>query len=238
MNNYDFIGKSIKCDTWEQMLHLAKLAEEQGYKRNHFRHSDFLENCRLFEAYIVLGELQYTNFVKPYWGYSKIIDYSEFTNTLPTETIEVAGCDGCPMYKGDSEGFSTCRHPKQDNSGLCQFDTCPLKPNQSQSNSKPMTQQEIKENLPQLPYWYHKDNLTHINCVMDDNGFLVLSHNTDFTAHAITHAINNTYGKGINPESVPDMFNTLQLIELNLMGAIDETVTAKLIRDILNKAAL
>jgi len=47
--------------------------------------------------------------------------------TNPIEVIEVTGCEDCPMYKGDSEGFFTCRHPKQDNSGICQFDTCPLK---------------------------------------------------------------------------------------------------------------
>jgi hypothetical protein len=34
---HDFTGKSIKCDTWEQMLHLAKLAEEQHNATSFFR---------------------------------------------------------------------------------------------------------------------------------------------------------------------------------------------------------
>ncbi len=104
-----------------------------------------------------------------------------------------------------------------------------------------MNQQEIIENLPPLPL--HKGDGSTVNCV---TGMHVLDcYSKDYSndvdeamQFAITHAINNTYGKNINPESVPDMFNALQLIELNLMGAVDEQVTAKTIRDILKKATL
>jgi hypothetical protein len=105
-----------------------------------------------------------------------------------------------------------------------------------------MTQKEIKENMPQLPLQTDYDGST----VTDDMGEHVLKcqseHYTsvvdNYMQHAIVHAINNTYGKKINPESVPDMYNALTLIELNLMGSIDETVTAKTIRDILKNATL
>jgi hypothetical protein len=97
-----------------------------------------------------------------------------------------------------------------------------------------MNQQEIKE-LVNIPFAIDKDK-----DVIDSKGNLIvdwyLTGNGD--THAINHAINNTYGKGINPESVPDMFNALTLIELNLNGAIDEQVTAKMIRDILKNATL
>jgi hypothetical protein len=104
-----------------------------------------------------------------------------------------------------------------------------------------MTQQEIKANLPQLPL--QKGDGTS---VVSPTGMHLLdcySKDCDndvdeVMQFAITHAINNTYGKGINPESVPDMYNALTLIELNLNGAIDEQVTAKMIRDILKNATL
>jgi len=103
-----------------------------------------------------------------------------------------------------------------------------------------MTQKEIKNNLPQLPL-HNKDGN-----VLDHNGKYILSvsahgyrvETDNATESAIVHAINNTYDKGINPESVGDMFNALTLIELNLNGAIDEQVTAKTIRDILKNATL
>jgi hypothetical protein len=105
-----------------------------------------------------------------------------------------------------------------------------------------MNQQEIKANMTQGT-WIANDNycIVEINkgsieiWEMDDDRCM---HDAKANAEAITHAINNTYGKGINPESVPDMFNALTLIELNLNGAIDEQVTAKMIREILKNATL
>jgi hypothetical protein len=97
-----------------------------------------------------------------------------------------------------------------------------------------MNQQEIKAKL-NLPF------SNYVNGdIIDNNGYTIID--SEFTderiCNAITHAINNTYGKGINPESVPDMYNALTLIELNLNGAIDEQVTAKTIREILKNATL
>jgi hypothetical protein len=123
MTKHDFTGKSIKCDTWEQMLHLAKLAEEQGYRDLFFKQSDFEDG----ECYFVANMHDRYYFSSDLTFDEIVISYSDFINTLPTEVVEVRGCEDCPMYKGDSEGFFTCRHPNQDNSGLCQFDTCPLK---------------------------------------------------------------------------------------------------------------
>ena len=122
MTKHDFTGKSIKCKTWEQMLHLAKLAEEQGYER-------WLTSEDRFNN----GEVYFTVDHHQYMCISECFDeiettYSEFTNPpLPTEVVEVTGCEDCPMYKGDCQGFFTCRHPKQDNSGMSEFETCPLK---------------------------------------------------------------------------------------------------------------
>lgn len=104
-----------------------------------------------------------------------------------------------------------------------------------------MTQQEIKENLPQLPLRANDD----FGCVFDNEGKRVLSTQGEFyeietdmaVDFAIVHAINNTYGKGINPESVPDMYNALNVVHRYLTN-IGSFETAMNIQDILNKAAL
>ena len=104
-----------------------------------------------------------------------------------------------------------------------------------------MTQKEIKNNLPQLPlHTYYTDAM-----VIDHNGNHILttatetySHTTDSAVDlAIVHAINNTYGKGINPESVPDMFNALQTID-EILHAETMGEVSKIIRDILKNATL
>jgi hypothetical protein len=122
MTKHDFTGKSIKCDTWEQMQHLAKLAEVHGYSKL------VPFSARFFNT----GNVYFTVDDKEYIMLDVACDpiettYSDFINTLPTEAVEVTGCEDCPMYKGDCQGFFTCRHPKQDNSGMSEFDTCPLK---------------------------------------------------------------------------------------------------------------
>lgn len=104
-----------------------------------------------------------------------------------------------------------------------------------------MTQQEIKENLPQLPLQTEDNDGT----VLDNHGKLIVSTCThDYEGmtdvamdFAIVHAINNTYGKGINPESVSEMYNALQIVHryLNNIGSYE---TANNIEDILIKAAL
>lgn len=104
-----------------------------------------------------------------------------------------------------------------------------------------MTQKEIKHNLPNLPLqtYYAFGN------VVDHEGKHIVATDTDdYPAEtdsamdfAIVHAINNTYGKGINPESVSEMYNALQNV-VGLLGNIQEYKMAKLIQDILNKAAL
>ena len=104
-----------------------------------------------------------------------------------------------------------------------------------------MTQKEIKNNLPQLPlHTYYTDAM-----VIDHNGNHILTTATDTYSHttdsavdlAIVHAINNTYDKGINPESVPDMYNALQTID-EILHAETMGEVSKIIKDILKKATL
>jgi len=104
-----------------------------------------------------------------------------------------------------------------------------------------MNQQEIKENLPQLPLqtYYAFGN------VVDHEGKHIVKTNADdYPAEtdsamdlAIVHAINNTYGKGINPESVPEMYNALQSLHQHFSSTNSNDMD-KTIQDILNKAAL
>jgi len=104
-----------------------------------------------------------------------------------------------------------------------------------------MTQQEIKENLPQLPLQTEDNDGT----VLDNHGKLIVSTCThDYEGmtdvamdFAIVHAINNTYDKGINPESVSEMYNALQSIHQHFSGTNSNDM-ADIIQDILNKATL
>jgi len=104
-----------------------------------------------------------------------------------------------------------------------------------------MTQQEIKANLPQLPLRTEDNDGT----ILDNKGKLIVSTCTQDYAgmtdvavdFAIVHAINNTYGKGINPESVPDMYNALQTID-EILHAETMGEVSKIIKDILKNATL
>lgn len=122
--NYDFTGKSIKCDTWEQMLHLAKLAEEQGYREMYLAENGFNNGRIHFE---VNSFFQYINLIQP--EEDNVINYSMFI--IPTETIEVNGCGDCPLYtKLSQHDYQYCSYPDKQQS--CQmhvdmFATCPLK---------------------------------------------------------------------------------------------------------------
>lgn len=107
-----------------------------------------------------------------------------------------------------------------------------------------MTQQEIKNYLPRLPYWVVKGYNEDTQYVKDDTGDTVCTIDTECGFNcdasislAITHAINNTYGKGINPESVPDMYNALKLLHRDLID-YGSNEAAEIIQNILNKATL
>ena len=49
---HDFTNKAILCDTWQQMLHLADLAREQGYGVHNdlFNEYDFNAGMKFFVA--------------------------------------------------------------------------------------------------------------------------------------------------------------------------------------------
>jgi hypothetical protein len=105
-----------------------------------------------------------------------------------------------------------------------------------------MNQQEIKENMTKGEITYVSyANILQIqsSCFYGEPDLLNLEEtpNAEANAEAIVHAINNTYGKGINPESVSEMYNTLQGVVL-ILQMLNERKTAQDIQDILNKAAL
>lgn len=96
-----------------------------------------------------------------------------------------------------------------------------------------MNQQEIKANM-NLPF------SNYVNGdVIDNNGYTIIDSEfiDERICTAITHAINNTYGKGINPESVGDMFNALNVVHQYLTN-IGSYETAMNIKDILKNATL
>jgi hypothetical protein len=111
-----------------------------------------------------------------------------------------------------------------------------------------MTQQEIKANMTQGTWvvdpagWDSHDFGVSDSEKYSGGRFVIGGTNsnferTTFDTKAIVSAINNTYGKGINPESVPDMFNALQTIDEILHAETMGEVT-KIIRDILKNATL
>jgi hypothetical protein len=106
-----------------------------------------------------------------------------------------------------------------------------------------MNQQEIKANMTQGTWVVTHDE--HIQADSDIGYFIAdcgfKNNNKDlsfkYNPHAITHAINNTYGRGINPKSVPDMFNVLNTICYYLHD-IEEDKMYNIVKDILKNATL
>ena len=108
MTNYDFTGKSIKCETWEQMLHLAKLAIKSGISEPigtyWFNEHSFNDGYKYF---VVSGNGCYSNDVSSGVNGNLIkVNYLDFIATppLPTETIEVNGCGDCKLSQWGSSG--------------------------------------------------------------------------------------------------------------------------------------
>jgi hypothetical protein len=102
-----------------------------------------------------------------------------------------------------------------------------------------MTQQEIKANL-HLPFNNLIDNdnaIDGIGLTIVDSKLIGEAMNGKAMNYAIVHAINNTYGKNINPESVPDMFNVLNTICYYLHD-IEEDKMYNIVKDILKNATL
>jgi hypothetical protein len=75
----NFNGVAIKCDTWQQMLHLAELAEMQGYGNHYglFSKEDFEKGDKYFstfgndiygcQGFVAPSETEttYTTFINP-----------------------------------------------------------------------------------------------------------------------------------------------------------------------------
>ena len=121
---HDFTGKSIKCDTWEQMLHLAKLAEEQKAEPNNFKVSDFLNGAVFFEIY---DRHQYTNLFSRSSINVKEIPYYNFI--IPTDVVEVTGCGDCKLssWNHSRTGVYCALQYTDEMSPNKLFTTCPLK---------------------------------------------------------------------------------------------------------------
>jgi len=112
-----------------------------------------------------------------------------------------------------------------------------------------MTQQEIKANMTQGTWVVSPSGWSDIEFGVYDKEkyaygtFVIGSCNSNFyqlgicNTLAITHAINNTYGKGINPESVGDMFNALQVAQ-KYFESTGPLHLAKDIEDIIKNATL
>jgi hypothetical protein len=140
-NKHDFTGKSIKCETWEQMLHLAKLAEVQHNATSFLDDSFFSENNFNNEGcvYFIFDPSDATYLIQSvHSALNEIeISYSAFINTLPTEVVEVTGCGDCLMSSSNHDyDYFRCSHPNQityveDYSGTKGrdklFTTCPFK---------------------------------------------------------------------------------------------------------------
>ena len=127
---HDFTGKSIKCDNWEQMLHLAKLAEEQGITNPDNDEFWFTESSFNYKYcyFIVIEGKGYTNdIIADDKKHLPIIPYHTFINKLPTEVVEVTGCGDCP-FMVDSDIVDNCSHPnfKRNSKYDQRFTTCPL----------------------------------------------------------------------------------------------------------------
>lgn len=85
----NFTNKAILCDTWEQMEHLARIADEQGYRPIGFVKSDF--DKRDLKYFIVLKlsfKDAYTNGI-PARGETETT-YTQFINQ--SDTPSVYGC--------------------------------------------------------------------------------------------------------------------------------------------------
>lgn len=85
IKSMNFTNKAIKCDTWEQMEHLARIAEEQGYRPIMFRQHYFDEHGMV---YFITWDNEYTNTYDT-------DDYTETTYTQfinQSDTPSVYGC--------------------------------------------------------------------------------------------------------------------------------------------------
>lgn len=108
-----------------------------------------------------------------------------------------------------------------------------------------MTQKEIKENLSITPWTILDGNEGGIE-VISNTGLgvcdITVNFRTQANAAAICHAVNNTYGKGIDPTKVEEMREVLNMILLSIEGG-GRTVTFNdlqiaHIQELLNSAKL
>ncbi len=84
----NFNGVAVLCDTWQQMLHLAELARDQGYSPNYFgKGNDRIENGY---CYFVVEDGYYSNYDEELVFDLTHIPYTTFINQ-PTDD-SVYGC--------------------------------------------------------------------------------------------------------------------------------------------------
>lgn len=132
---YIFKHKGVKCSTWGEMLHLARLAEEQGYPSKEsicFNQDSFNKGC----VYFHVTDIPVKTIInmRETYGIDVAVLYDDFIanpdvvkEDLPVETIKVTGCKGCPFYAViDNIGF--CAKQSEFEPIMSSLlDTCPLK---------------------------------------------------------------------------------------------------------------
>lgn len=138
---YMFERKAIKCNFWSEMMHLARLAMEQGYiiaTDNDFTEDDFKKGYVFFHVTSIpikcilnMRDAGINDVAISYDDFIANLDVVK--EELPTEIVELTGCGGCLFHEGGLLFSHICRHPKYEQPIFAKtsikklFKNCPLK---------------------------------------------------------------------------------------------------------------
>jgi hypothetical protein len=130
---YNFIEKYIECETWAQVLRLAALSKEQGYKHFVQDKSHFDNGNTVFYTYLDDREVK-----RPFGsaichiasvGEKETIKYADFIH--PQSVKKVTSCKGCPLYtRLEMHDYQYCSYPNKEMATQLRVDmfaNCPLK---------------------------------------------------------------------------------------------------------------
>lgn len=81
----NFQNVAIKCDTWEQMEHLARIAEEQGYVASKWFTEEWFDDGDVF--FEITNGNEYNCFTLSTYP---VLTYTQFINQ--SDTPSVYGC--------------------------------------------------------------------------------------------------------------------------------------------------
>lgn len=138
---YMFERKAIKCNLWTEMLHLAKLAIDQGYivaNTNDFKEEDFKKGYIFFHVTSI--PIKCILNMRDAGINDVAISYDDFIASpdvvkeeLPIEIVELTGCGECLFHESRMPFQHMCNHPKYEQPIFAKtsikklFKTCPLK---------------------------------------------------------------------------------------------------------------